>query len=283
MRWWVIRGGALGDFVLTLPALSVVRDHASALTLYASPRYAALRPDLVDRVIDLHGPEALALYGAGRPPEPLPDAALVYTPGVADQLRAWGVPRVLETTPLPPPGRHAAAHLHAPVAHLGPLTPPRLRPDPDRVARLSRRLPGPRPIVLAPGAAGTGKIWTGFRETALALAGAPLIWVPGRDEAAPPAPPGALALELDLPDLVALAACCGAWLGNDTGTSHVAAATAGGRTTVVFGPTDPAQWAPPEARALSFSASPENLAQTLLADRKASLYEPTIPTPSRPD
>lgn len=258
MRWLVVRGGALGDFILTLPALEAVRAVADHLTLAASPRYAALRPDLSDAVVDLRGTGALWLFGAGRPPGPLPDAALVFTPEVAEVLAALGVPRIRVAAPRPPPGVHAAAHLHAPVADLAPLTPPRLEagPAPD--------LPAPWPVVLAPGAASPDKVWPGFARLAalLAEAGVSHVWASGVDEA-PPRLQGTVLAGLDLAGLRGLAGVARAWVGNDTGTTHLAAAV-GAPTLALFGPTDPRCWAPPGARVLPFSASPEEVFTQLL-------------------
>lgn len=257
MRWLVVRGGALGDFVLTLPALEAVRRAASHVTLVASPRYAAMRPDLADEVIDLRGTEALWLFGAGRAPEPLPDAALVYTPGVDEALRALGVPEIRRSTPRPPPGVHAAAHLHAPVADLGPLIAPRLPPGPGVWTGTDR------PVVLAPGAASPLKVWPHFDALAelLEAAGVPHVWAPGTDEAAPPMR-GPVLAGLGLAELRGLAAGCRAWVGNDTGTSHVAAAV-GARTLTLFGPTDPACWAAVGAEVLPLDSSPKTVFERL--------------------
>lgn len=56
--------------------------------------------------------------------------------------------------------------------------------------------------------------------------------------------PGALAVEgLSLDQLAALLARCQGMVGNDSGTTHLAAAV-GIPTLAVFGPTDPVQWQP---------------------------------------
>jgi ADP-heptose:LPS heptosyltransferase len=50
-----------------------------------------------------------------------------------------------------------------------------------------------------------------------------------------------------LPQVAALLAACDAYLGNDSGISHLAGAV-GARGVVVFGPTAPARWRPPSPR-----------------------------------
>ena len=272
MRWLVVRGGALGDFLLTLPALERARAQASELTLAATPRYASLRPDLYDRLIDLRGPEALWIFGAGQPPA-LPDVALVYTPGVAETLRALGVPRVLCAAPRPPSGTHAVDHLLAPLDDLPGSVIPRIP-----AGTWTAPLPGPRPVVLAPGAAGADKIWGGFPAVAALLArvGCPYVWVPGRDE--PWAPqPGQTLGGLDLPALAALAGVAGAWLGNDTGTTHLAAA-AGAPVLAMFGPTDPRCWAPRPGEVLPFSSPPESVAARLVNTRDKTVAREPVHT-----
>lgn len=274
MRWLVVRGGALGDFLLTLPALEVVRRQAARVTLVANPRYARLRPDLYDELVDLRGTEALWLFGAGPPPLPLPDAALVYTPGVAGTLRGLGVGELRGAPPRPPPGRHAVDHLLEPVLDLGPAPEPRLHAGP-----FPSELPGPCPVVLAPGAASPDKVWPGFGEVAERLrgAGCPVVWAPGKDEPAPPMR-GTVYEGLDLPALAALAAGAGAWLGNDTGTTHLAAA-AGAPVLALFGPTDPACWAPRRARVIPFGTTPDDIVQTLMITREQTLLSRSVHTP----
>ena len=64
---------------------------------------------------------------------------------------------------------------------------------------------------------------------------------------------------LPLPTLAALLARCAAYFGHDTGISHIAAA-AGTPSTLLFGPTDPATWAPQGAHVRVISAAGGNLA-----------------------
>lgn len=264
-RWLVVRGGALGDFLLTLPAIQAVRARAGWLELIANPRYAALVPGLANRITDVGGMEAMWLHGAGPPPRSY-HAALVYSSSVARVLTPLSLDPLLEGTPRPSPGQAATEVLWAPLAPtFGPLPPDvRLHADPAHLAALQGRLGGVRPLILAPGAASQGKIWPGFPDLheALVRKGVPVFWVPGRDEAPPFPTPGPCLDGLDLPDLVALATLARAWVGNDTGTSHLAAMS-GCPTLVLFGPTDPAMWCPAEAAPLPFETSPGFLADFL--------------------
>jgi ADP-heptose:LPS heptosyltransferase len=69
---------------------------------------------------------------------------------------------------------------------------------------------------------------------------------------------------LDLTALCALAARCRAWLGPDSGPSHLAAA-AGARVGVVFtDATDPVQWAPLGATLFRGDAAAEAVAEWVL-------------------
>jgi heptosyltransferase III len=248
-HWLVVRGGALGDFVVTVPAIQAARARARKLTLVANPRFAAPWPDLADEIIDVRSPEALWLFGDVAPPF-LPDAALVYTPGVADRLRALGVSRVLTAPAVPK--RLAHEHFHAPFE--GPTPAPRLTPDPNLAAGL------PRLVVLAPGSGGAGKVWPGFDALAARLTERRIAWrfLVGPDD---PPRPGALT-DLTLSEVAALASRSLVWVGNDSGTTHLAAA-AGARVVVLFGPTNPAIWAPPGATVLGFASSPGDVVQTV--------------------
>ena len=98
-----------------------------------------------------------------------------------------------------------------------------------------------------PGSGSTAKNWplARFVEAARALAaGRPWLLVagPAERELTPP-PDAVLAREWPLRRLGAALAGARLFLGNDAGVSHLAAA-AGAPTLALFGPTDPALWAP---------------------------------------
>jgi ADP-heptose:LPS heptosyltransferase len=54
--------------------------------------------------------------------------------------------------------------------------------------------------------------------------------------------------QLDLPTVAAIARVAAAFVGNDSGVSHLAAAV-GASGVAIFGPTDPARWRPVAAAA----------------------------------
>jgi ADP-heptose:LPS heptosyltransferase len=130
-------------------------------------------------------------------------------------------------------------------------------------------------VVLAPGSGGVHKRWPLDRWRAVAgalgRAGVPVRWVRGPDEVEEGGWPSD-AVAPDLPGLCALAAAAGAWAGPDAGPSHVAAAV-GAPAFIVFGPTDPAEWAPPAATVLPWDVEPLALA-TILARARGVLGQP---------
>ena len=74
-----------------------------------------------------------------------------------------------------------------------------------------------------------------------------------------PPPEARLACNLPLRTLGAVLSRAGLFLGNDSGISHLAAA-GGTRTLALFGPTDPAQWAPVGRAVLTLRPASADLA-----------------------
>ncbi|MFH1569004.1 MAG: glycosyltransferase family 9 protein [Gemmatimonadota bacterium] len=270
----VLRGGAVGDFILTLPAIEALRRHQPArpLWLVARPSLAILaRPD---RVIDLDGPALLPLF-APHPPEPghapslLSGArlTLAYLAGADDSLRrrlealTGGEAWLADPRPRTSDRSHIIDHLLAPLTERGIAVEdrvPHLVPAADAVAWAEGQPAvggGPGPLVcLHPGSGGTHKCWPlpCFAELAADLTRAGcrpvVLFGPAEEErwgdralALPTgvprmSPPG-------LPEVAAVLARAALHVGNDSGPGHVAAAV-GTPVLSLFGPTDPAIWAP---------------------------------------
>jgi ADP-heptose:LPS heptosyltransferase len=242
-----IRSGALGDFVATLPVLSRLREEGR-LTLVADPRYRTLFE--ADRWIDIHGPEATALF-SGAPQRA--DVGVAWTTTGAEVLEACGVRWVLRGRPRPDLGVSIHDHLWEPIrGWLGARDrDPRVPRNSMAEQAISVRVSG-SPVVIAPGSGGSTKRWPleRWREVAAAVVARSrdgVVWVGGPVEADESGWGEPYLGDLDLRGLAALASQCRCWLGPDAGPGHLAAAV-GARVGVVFVCTDPRSWAPPSAR-----------------------------------
>jgi len=119
----------------------------------------------------------------------------------------------------------------------------------------ARGLSGKRVIAVHPGSGGRSKNWPGDRFSVLAARlaahGAAVIVLEGEAEEDHPGSgdgvrgaPGVLRVSnYELIKVAGLLARCDYYIGNDSGISHLAALLRVA-STVIFGPTDPARWAP---------------------------------------
>jgi heptosyltransferase III len=262
----VLRGGALGDFVLTLPAIDALRsaspDHR--LLLLAHPGFATLAAP--QEVIDHASPALAPLHVPHGVPHASVRAALARvdllvaystdtTGALLKQLQHWVGGRVLFWDPRPPGGgrRHITEHLLEPLVREGMAAgspAPRITLSAAMTtAAGAGPAPRPRPLVMIhPGSGSPAKCWPAARyielADALVEAGCEVKFVCGPPEGEQglqlpghvvrPAGPLDLALQLSQADL---------FVGNDSGPGHVAAAV-GTSTLSLFGPTDPRIWRP---------------------------------------
>lgn len=281
------RLGALGDTVLTLPALAALRATFPAHEIVCAGRPSAFAPALwsgyADRVIDAADPRlapltASAVPGAGGLPPDLTSAVVWSTrhQEIAAGLAAAGIRQVVAAPALPPPGTHIVDHYLATLAPLGAapvaysLRPPaealaRTRADWQRATR-ERDEPV---VLLHPGAGSALKRWPLARYRALAAAmragGATVVWSTGPaddslaatlrswgegDHPLPPADVAGLAAHLSRAAVV---------VSGDCGVAHLAALL-DAPTVTLFGPTDPYLWRPPardgSALSLALPCSP---------------------------
>lgn len=270
-RALVIRGGALGDFLLTLPVLHALREAApeGRLEVLAYPGVAALAraAGMVDDVRSIeYGPLA-GFFTRGGVLDPSLKAyfgsfdlvlSYLYDPDdiFAGNLREAGVSRILAGPHRPGEGSHAIDQLAAPLARLGlPLA--------GRAVELGLS-PDARPeyplIAVHPGSGSAAKNWPPERWQALVEEllrreiTARLAIVGGEADGESLAPlrelTGHRRVEwwesLPLPQLASRLAGARVYVGHDTGVSHLAAAV-GTPSLLLFGPTDPGVWAPPHA------------------------------------
>jgi heptosyltransferase III len=277
----VLRPGALGDALLAVPALRALRSISpgAQLTLAAHGGAARLLAALgeVDAGRSFDDP-GLAWLWTGHVDERvdvgMPDAIVGWLSDdghLGQRLATLGVGDVL----LAPsrPTTDAPAHVARYLCHtLRPLT-PRL-PDFD-VRPLAVASAGRGDVLLHPGSGSARKNWppesfAGVASTLLAQ-GAPVRLIVGEaDEGAAAMVEHVLGQSLPrlaqpwLIDLAAALAGSVAYLGNDSGVSHLAGLV-GARAFVLFGPTDPRRWRPlgPRVTVLPFDAAPAAVASSL--------------------
>jgi heptosyltransferase-2 len=274
-RILVIRGGAIGDFVLTLPAVRLLREnfpqaHIELLgyrhiVALAEGRYYA---DAV-RSIE-YGPLAGFFVPNGELDAELVEyfagfqqvVSYLFDPDGSFEanLRRAGVRHFLRGPAKLDDTAHAARQLARPLESLALYHEDDaavLHPSAaDRAfaGEFLKNLPGPV-VAVHPGSGSTRKNWPveNWRAVAarLARAGHSLLVVGGEaDHAQLAAMRGCLpagrareARDLPLPHLAAVLERCAAFAGHDSGISHIAVA-AGTPSVLLFGPTDPEVWAP---------------------------------------
>jgi ADP-heptose:LPS heptosyltransferase len=290
-RVLVLRPGAIGDTLITTPALHAIRRRFPSARIDVAGNPAALpllaSSELVDRCIPFDDPRVTRLFMPGVPAPDDPfvglDVAVAWCAdpdgSLAGALRARGASRVVVTPSRPPPERpiHVARYLLeslAPLglAHDGPLDLPPIRTSTggERQAReeiLALGLEGRPFVAIHPGSGSAAKNWPAarFAEVVAALEGdhglPSLVFggpadaeVLARLRAAMRTPPRTL-LGRPLPVVAAVLRRARALLGNDSGLTHLAGLL-GLPTLALFGPTDPAHWSPLGPRVRTLRSEP---------------------------
>ena len=265
----VIRGGAIGDFILTLPVLSALRRQFpnARLELLAYPHIAqlAVAGGLADAVRSIDA-RPLAGFFARGPLDPALQSYFAEFPIILSYL--YDPDHIFQTNVLQTfrgqfiAGPHRpddTKKQHATEVFLEPLQ--RLaifEADPVPCLTIPASVPDPRPklIALHPGSGSERKNWLLPNWIALAkeLAGRgdlSLLLVGGEAELdkltkiTAALPPGRIEVAAGLP-LVKLAerlSSCAGFLGHDSGITHLAAAL-GLRTLALWGDTPETVWRP---------------------------------------
>jgi heptosyltransferase III len=256
----VIRGGAIGDFVLTLPVLTALRVQFpnTSLELLGYPHIAQLASagKLVDAVHSIDARPMAGFFARRGQLSPVLAEffgsfaiiiSYLYDP---DGIFQENVASVAKAQFIAGPHRpEERAGIHATEVFLQPLT--RLAIfDADPVPRLNVHARGEAAIALHPGSGSEKKNWpeSDWRELIQKLSGQRLLLVGGEAEEGrlqrlAQAGPCELARSLPLAELAARLSACSLFVGHDSGISHLAAA-AGVPTIVLWGDTNEAIWTP---------------------------------------
>ena len=258
----VLRGGALGDFIVTLPALALLRrrwpDARVELIGNATAAQLAQANGLLDIAHSQHEARWAALFGRAQLPADFTtwlasfDLVLNFWPDPDGELRQrfpLHAGQIFLAAPAMPERAPAAAHYCEPLRALG------LEPS-EFFVTLSQITPRPASdfsrIAIHPGSGSSKKNWPLERWIELCAwltraHRADLLIVTGEaesDSARALKRFGRFAHDLPLADLAVRLSQCRLFLGHDSGISHLAAAC-GVPCILLFGPTDPAMWAPP--------------------------------------
>ena len=253
----IVFPGALGDFLLALPALRWLRaQHLNArVTLAVSEplRSLARLTGMGDDVVSLDAADAARMFGGDVLPEWLGGSPIVYSwlgasddevrsrvAAAASCVRFFRIERG--------PGECHAAVMYA--RSVGRAASPTSLASAARIVlpAASEDATSSAELVVHPGAGAPGKRWdpAGFVQVAhwWRQTGGTVVEIAGPAEAdAAPLLGGAMARDLDLCALSQVLVGATLYLGNDSGVSHLAGAI-GASGVVVFGPTDARRWRP---------------------------------------
>lgn len=290
-RILVIRGGAIGDVILTLPAIGALRQafpcarievlgHARRLSLARHAAYADAIADAEQwEIYRLFGPESrvprkLAAYLAGFHLilSYLPTSDTTFT----NNLKRHCPGEIIAWSPHPIGATHVTDHLMKPAlryADQDPPAEPRVFPGTEQRRAAgqfwrSAGLPERGVLAVHPGSGGRHKLWPpeGWQQVLAWAAeeGVPVVLMCGPAEKergidsffSAACPTWKVVRDAPLSDLAAILEKCEVFVGHDSGIAHLAAAV-GTRTLALFGPTDPRVWGPRSQRSCVMSpASP---------------------------
>ena len=242
VRRLLIRPGAIGDFIVSLPALECLRADYTEVWA-AHPNVPLAR--FADRARAISG-TGLDLLGVAEPPAQLLaelrgfDSVISWyganRPEFRDTVAALGLPfRFFTALPPEASGMHATDFYLEQVRTLGACSSdgvPRIHVDADPADF----------AVIHPFSGSAKKNWPleNFRALAHELERTlPVRWCAGPED---PPLPEAVRFD-DLYELARWLASAKLYIGNDSGITHLAAAV-GTPVLALFGPTDPAVWGP---------------------------------------
>jgi heptosyltransferase III len=297
-RILVIRGGAIGDFILTLPAIRLLRDHIPNAQIeilgYKPIIELAVAAGIADSTRSLeHASMARLFVPRADPGDALRDylrsfnliVSYLFDPDgiLRGNMEAIGVKTFLEAPHQVVPGAgHAAEQLARPLQRLAMFLD-------DPAARIPVAPAAPRPekprLAIHPGSGSMKKNWPAGNwarlgvELSAAFPQFEMVLVTGEAEAergitremldAWRGVPFVHWNELPLTELAARLTSCAGFVGHDSGISHLAAAC-GLTCLLFFGPTDPATWAPRGAGVRVFVEASQDLQQLSYAAGKGA-------------
>jgi ADP-heptose:LPS heptosyltransferase len=261
----VYHAGALGDFITTFPCIFEWNKQHPRLNkiLFGKPAYGILgiQNDLFDEIVDIESRDCSWLYEF---PSKRPGwfqerysnikAAIAFSSPsspVSRNFTSLGINNLIIQDPFPQTQQHIVSyHLSAlkKTANEASIW-PRCSPHPDYVTEAQQYI-GNREsfIVIHPGSGSKNKNWPYQNYLTLTNQlqnlGHQVFWILGEADSQIPDPLVCPAIKhCSLSALVHIFSRCSLYIGNDSGISHLAAAS-GAKGIVVFGNSDPIVWRP---------------------------------------
>ena len=260
-RVLVIRGSAIGDFILTLPAIRLLRETIAGCHLevigYPAIAELARAAGLADSVRSLEHRTMAPLFAKTAPiDEALAEhlrsfnlvVSFLYDPDglFRASMERVGVKTLIECSPrVQNDGEHASKQLAKGLEKIAMF----LEDEHLQHAHFERGPETMKRIAIHVGSGSEKKNWPleQWQRLADTFAGHEIVFVTGEAEQE-----RGVRIEshsnwhaLPLSELAARFATCSAFLGHDSGISHLAAAC-GVPSLLLFGPTNPDVWAPPQ-------------------------------------
>jgi heptosyltransferase III len=259
----IVHQGALGDLVCIFPVIAALRRHFRPLGILCQEHLGRLAAaeGLVEAWFPIEAAWTACLFAgeAGR------EARHRFAPythflvfsrseALVSSLQHIGDTRVCRIPPRPPADRriHVAEHALEHIRKCGLLPEQELTlPEAVPPAALPVAKIRSETVLLHPGAGSPRKRWplSGFRVVALQLEALRLspefVLGPAEQDLLPELTRRTAAVHCpgDCIELLALLRSAAAYIGNDSGASHLAA-WAGLPSVVIFGPADPVRWRP---------------------------------------
>ncbi|MEZ5387354.1 MAG: glycosyltransferase family 9 protein [Prosthecobacter sp.] len=260
-RVLVIRGGAIGDFILTLPAIRLLRETIAGCHLevvgYPSIVELARSAGLADAVRSLDHRTMAPLFAKTAPvDEELSEylrsfnlvVSFLYDPDglFRATMERVGVKTLIECSPrVQNDGNHASKQLAQGLEKIAMF----LDDEHMRRTHFERPPDTANRIAIHVGSGSERKNWPleNWLRLASELDGPEIVFISGEAEEERDVTIEGRARwhSLPLTELAARLSTCRAFLGHDSGISHLAAAC-GVPSLLLFGPTNPAVWAPPQ-------------------------------------
>lgn len=263
----VYHTGALGDFITTIPALRYWRNQHEAEKLVLLGKSSigefAKNIGLIDEVLDVDSAQSAPLFSGCFSAEtekilsPFNTAILFAAPGspIINTIRQSAIQSFYWQPPFPA----TKDKIHITDYHLSLFVDPGKIADHEKVPSIvpsayaiadSYKIipPDISPVAIHPGSGSRKKNWPFERYFLLADAvrkkGLRILWLLGPAEAGFSVPPNdTIVSNQPFALCAALLSRCRAFVGNDSGITHLAAGV-GCRTIALFGPSAPQVWSP---------------------------------------